>query len=183
MICGEGVGLRLVLEEDLVLLNRWQEAELADSMFYSLALLSETGLRSWFKTLLGDPNRMRFMVQRVEDGATIGILGLERIDYRNQTAELAGLVIDPAERRRGWGTKAIETLIRYGFNDLNFNRLFARIYRLNQAAHRVVEKAGFQNEGTLREAVFHNWSYEDVVYWSILREEWKHAHATSAAVR
>lgn len=182
MICGYGVGLRLVLEDDLRLLARWRDDELAGAMFYSPALVSEAALRNWFKALLGDPARMWFMVQRLEDATTIGIIGLERIDYRNQAAELAGLIIDPAERRHEWGTRAMRTLIRYSFDDLNLHRLYARIYSSNHAAQCVAEKAGLQSEGTARESAYRNWNFEDVIHMAILREEWKHESAGTATV-
>ena len=177
MICGDRVGLRLVMEDDLPLFARWRDDELVDSMFYSPAHVSEAKLHNWFKTLFGDPTRMRFMIQRLEDSATIGIVGLEHIDYRNQVAELAGLIIDLSERKQGWGTRALATLIRYGFDDLNLHRLYARIYSSNRAAQCVAEKAGLKSEGVARQSVYHNWDYEDVVHMAILREEWKHEPA------
>jgi RimJ/RimL family protein N-acetyltransferase len=183
MICGDRIGLRLVVEDDLRLLTRWREDEHVSSMFYSPALFSEEALRNWFKMLLSDSTRMRFMVQRLEDRATIGIVGLEHIDYRNQVAELAGLVIDPAERQQGWGAKALRTLIRYSFDDLNLHRLYARIYSSNDAAKCVAEKVGLRNEGTARQSVYHNWGYEDIIHMAILREEWNHESAETAAVR
>jgi RimJ/RimL family protein N-acetyltransferase len=183
MICNNGVGLRLVLEEDLPLLERWRDDPLTHSMFYSFALMSDSALRNWFRSLLSAPNRMRFMIQRLEDGATIGITGLEHIEYRNQEGELAGLVIDPAERGRGWATKAIGTLTQYAFEDLNLHRLFARIHHSNGGARRVAEKAGLISEGAMRQAVYHDGRYEDLIYMSILREERKHERSTTIAVQ
>jgi RimJ/RimL family protein N-acetyltransferase len=183
MICGDGVGLRLVLEDDLPLLARWRDDELVGSMFYSPALISEANLRNWFKAILSDPARMRFMIQRLEDAATIGIVGLEHVDYRNQVAELAGLIINPAERKQGWGARSLAILIRYSFDDLNLRRLYARIYASNRAAQCVAEKAGLKSEGVARQSVFHNWNYEDVIHMAILREELKHEPAATAAVR
>jgi RimJ/RimL family protein N-acetyltransferase len=183
MICDDGIGLRLVLADDLPLLECWRDDESARAMFYSLALTSETALHNWLKALLGDPTRMRFMIQRLKDSATIGIIGLEHIDYRNQVAELAGLIIAPSERKQGWGAKALGVLIRYGFDDLNLHRLYARLYDSNRAARCVAEKVGLQNEGVARQSVFYNWKYEDIVYMAILREEWKREPAAAAAVR
>jgi len=177
MICGDGVGLRLLLEDDLRLLSQWRDDEQTRAMFYSPAFISDTGLRHWFKALLGDPTRMWFMLQRLEDGATIGIVGLERIDYRNQIAELAGLIIAPTERKQGWGTKTLDVLIRYSFDDLNLHRLYARIYASNHAALCVAEKAGLKDEGVERQSTFHDWKYEDITHMAILREEWKHESA------
>ncbi len=183
MIASEGVGLRLVVEEDLSLIARWRDDEQMGSMFYSPSLVSEAHLGKWLREMLGDPARMRFMIQRLEDGVTIGIIGLEHIEYRNQVAELAGLIIDPAERGRGWGSKAVNTLIRYCFSDLNLHRLYARIFSSNLAAQCVAEKVGLQKEGVAHQAVYHNWNYEDIVHMAILREEWKYEPAGTAAVR
>ncbi len=174
MICGEGIGLRPVLEQDLSLIAHWQDKDLSSPMFYSLALVSETALRGWLKALLGDSTRIRFMVQVLETGVTLGMIGLEHIDYRNQAAELAGLFIDSSQGRRGWGTKATQSLIRYAFEDLNLHRLSARVHTSNRAAQRVAERAGLRCEGIAREAVFRNGAYDDVVFMSILREEQKH---------
>jgi len=183
MICGEGVGLRLVLEQDLELLARWRNDPLTSAMFHSPFMMSDAALIDWHRALLGNPDRMRFMIERLEDKVTIGIIGLEHINYRNQEAELAGLVIDLAERGQGWGAKAIGTMVRYAFEDLNLHRLYARIYGSNRAARRVAEKAGLIYEGQLRQSVYHNWGYEDIIYMSILREEWKHERATATAVQ
>ena len=182
MIRGDGIGLRLVLADDLPLIESWRDDESAGAMFYSLALTSETALRNWLVALLGDPTRMRFMIQRLKDGATIGIIGLEHIDYRNQVAELAGLVIAPSERKQGWGAKALDVLLHYSFDDLNLHRLYARIYASNRAGQCVAENAGLQSEGVARQAVFYNWNYEDVVYMAILREEWNNEPAATATV-
>lgn len=183
MICSGGVGLRPVLEQDLQSLTRWRDNEFACPLYYSLALMSEWALRNWLRALLGDSSRMRFMVQVLDGQATVGIVGLEHIDYRNQSAELAGLIIDPEQRGRGLGTSAVGILLQYAFNDLNLHRVFARIHASNGPAQRVVAKAGLQSEGTARQCDFHNGAYVDVIYMSILREEWKHEHAVDLAVR
>ncbi len=171
MICGQEVGLRPFLESDLDCVAQWRNDPATRAMFYSPFLLSETALRNWNRALLSDSARLRFIVQRLADDKPIGIVGLEHIQYRNQEAELAGLIMDPAETGQGLGSKSIALLTRYAFEDLNLHRLFARIYASNVAARRVAEKAGLKHEGTARQAVFHDWHFEDVIYMSILREE------------
>ncbi len=179
MICGEGVGLRLVVAEDLPLLQKWGQDPTTQLMFYSPFFMSSTALQAWYRALVQDPNRLRFIVERIADRTSIGMIGLEHIQYRSQEAELAGLVIDAAERRWGWGGKALKTLVHYAFEDLNLNRLFTRIYASNLAGLRVAEKAGLVREGAMREAIYHNWGFEDLVYMSILREEWNHGELGS----
>lgn len=180
MIQGEGIGLRPFLETDLELVGRWSSDPATEAMYYSPFLSSETVLRNWYRVLLNDSGRMRFMVQRLSDGKPIGIIGLERIQYRNQEAEVGGLIIDRAEWGQGWAGRAVSVLTTYAFEDLNMHRLFVRIYASNRAARRVAEKAGFKHEGVARQAVFHDWHHEDIVYMSILREEWPDGSSPAA---
>jgi RimJ/RimL family protein N-acetyltransferase len=43
----------------------------------------------------------------------------------------------------------------------------------NKASQRVLEKASFQREGTIRKALFNRGELRDYCLYSILREEWK----------
>jgi len=43
----------------------------------------------------------------------------------------------------------------------------------NRASQRVLEKAGFQREGTMRRSVFNRGQLRDYCIYGILREEWK----------
>jgi RimJ/RimL family protein N-acetyltransferase len=174
VILGDGVGLRPIEEKDLAFLKRCFNDPFTEPMFYSQFLMSDGALLDWHHALLSSSSRMRFIIQRLDDGAAVGLIGLEHIDYRNQEAELAGLIIDPTERRCGWGKKATNALISYAFKDLHMHRLFARIYASNTAARRLTEKVGLKFEGAMRQALYHNWGFEDLVYVSILRGEWQH---------
>jgi RimJ/RimL family protein N-acetyltransferase len=56
---------------------------------------------------------------------------------------------------------------------LNLNRACLRVYAENLRAKRAYEKAGFVEEGRLREAVYKHGKYDDVIMMSILHSEWK----------
>jgi RimJ/RimL family protein N-acetyltransferase len=66
----------------------------------------------------------------------------------------------------------VQTLLGYGFETLNLNRIWLRVYEYNRRAQRVYEKAGLKREGTWREAHFLQGRYWDVHLYSILRREW-----------
>ncbi|MCJ7435442.1 MAG: GNAT family N-acetyltransferase, partial [Anaerolineales bacterium] len=73
---------------------------------------------------------------------------------------------------QGLGTEAMTLLLRIGFETLNLNRIFLRVYADNSRAVRSYEKAGFILEGTLRQAVYKKGRYEDLHIMSVLRSEW-----------
>jgi RimJ/RimL family protein N-acetyltransferase len=52
-------------------------------------------------------------------------------------------------------------------------RIQAHTDTRNVASQRVLEKAGFKKEGTLRKNLFTRGQWTDTLLYSILREEWK----------
>jgi RimJ/RimL family protein N-acetyltransferase len=63
--------------------------------------------------------------------------------------------------------------VRFGFEELNLARLQAWVFAINEPSVRVLEKAGFAYEGTLREKVdFGTRRVDDHVY-GLLRREWR----------
>jgi len=55
---------------------------------------------------------------------------------------------------------------------LNLDRVFLRVYADNPRAIRAYRKAGFVEEGRMREAVFKHGKYVDVILMSVLRADW-----------
>src|SRR5262249_23759045 len=80
---------------------------------------------------------------------------------------------DKAYWNRGYGTEALRLLLRHGFHTLNLNRVALRVYGNNARAIHAYEKAGFAHEGQLRQAIYKEGAYRDVLLMSVLREEWK----------
>jgi RimJ/RimL family protein N-acetyltransferase len=63
-------------------------------------------------------------------------------------------------------------LLQHGFDTLNLNRVYLRVYANNVRATRCYEKAGFVLEGRMRKAHYQNGEYFDILLMSILRSEW-----------
>ena len=63
-------------------------------------------------------------------------------------------------------------MIRYGFTELNLNRIQTQDMEDNIGGWRADEKAGFTYEGTLREAILRFGKYNNVKVYSLLRSEY-----------
>jgi len=72
---------------------------------------------------------------------------------------------------QGLGSEALKLILRYGFDERGLNRIYAHINADNAASLRLHEKCGYQREGVLRQAIFKNGRFKDVVVMSILKEE------------
>ena len=72
-------------------------------------------------------------------------------------------------------SEVVPVVVRYGFEGLGLNRLYAYHMLRNPASGRVLEKNGFKQEGLLRQRVRKWGQFEDVALWAILRPEWQDA--------
>ena len=112
-----------------------------------------------------------FAITLKASGQLIGSIELRDIDREHLQAELS-LWVTPPQWGRGYATEAAGSVLPYGFQQLGLNRIYAYHLTRNAASGRVLEKAGFQREGLLRQRV-RKWDvFEDVVALALLREQW-----------
>lgn len=104
------------------------------------------------------------------DGEAVGTILLADIDTQADTAEV-GYVVAPGERGEGYATEAVELCLRHAFDDRGLHRVWAQVNSGNEASQRVLEKAGFRQEGTLREHEYANGRRVDVHYYGLLSSE------------
>jgi len=107
----------------------------------------------------------------IDDGRLVGGIGL-RVQREFERAE-AGYWLGVPYWGRGYVSEALGAIIRYGFDDLKLNRIYAGYFSRNAASGRVMEKNGMKREGVLRQHVRKWDEYVDLVYYGILREEWE----------
>ena len=111
-----------------------------------------------------------FIIQK-KDGKRIGITW----HMLNQPYRLIEIVcfLVPSERGKGYGTEVAQLMIDYLFLSKDIVRIQAIVNVSNKASQRVLEKAGFMMEGTVRKNLFVRGAWADYYLLSILREEWK----------
>ena len=100
------------------------------------------------------------------EGKVIGSIGV----FRQGTAEL-GYYIAEAYWGKGMMTKAVRQICRYVFDNSDILRIYAEPFAFNAASCRVLEKAGFQYEGTLRSNAVKNGNVIDMKMYSLLKSE------------
>ncbi len=98
-----------------------------------------------------------------------GVIGivLQKDVYR-KSAEIGYWIGEPFWGK-GIATKAVSLAANYAFDSLQLNRLFAGIFRGNEASKKVLEKCGFQPEGIGRKAVFKNNKFLDELRYGKLK--------------
>jgi RimJ/RimL family protein N-acetyltransferase len=74
---------------------------------------------------------------------------------------------------KGYGTDAMNVLLRFSFRELNLHRVGLLTFSINPRAIRSYEKAGFVHEGKVRGAMRRYGKRCDFVVMGILRAEWE----------
>ena len=107
----------------------------------------------------------------VVDGEAAGSIGLFLgHDVYRRSAELGYWLAEPLWGR-GIMTAAVTAMCREGFAAWDIVRIHAEPFARNAASRRVLEKAGFSLEGTLRRSVYKNGEMLDSCIYALLREE------------
>jgi RimJ/RimL family protein N-acetyltransferase len=103
-----------------------------------------------------------FSIVTVEAGELAGEALLWGIDLHNRLAHV-GLALLPGFRGRGWSVETLRLLCRYGFAVRGLNRLQLETDSDNLAMRRAAARAGFHQEGILRQATWNPGAFGDSV--------------------
>ncbi len=105
------------------------------------------------------------------DNKAVGSIGVFRQgNIHRQTAEL-GYYIAEEYWGKGIMTEAVRQTCEYVFDKSDIIRIYAEPFAYNTASCRVLEKAGFQYEGTLRNNAVKNGKVIDMKMYSLLKAE------------
>ena len=101
------------------------------------------------------------------DGSFCGAAGVHpQEDIMRKNAELGYWIAEPYWGK-GIATAAVLEIVEYGFQKFDVNRIFARPYGPNIGSRKVLEKAGFTLEATLKKTIYKNDELLDELIYAI----------------
>ena len=173
MIKGKKIILQQPTREDMPQLLEWRNRP-EHRLYYRE--YRESNLEeqiSWYENImLKDPTWHHFIASPIENPhKKIGVAFLNHIHPVYQTAEFGITIGDLDYRGDGYGRDMLITLIQYGFEELNLNKIWCEVYSNNDSIH-LYRKIGFKDEGTLRQQVFKNGEYLDSHLLGLLKPEY-----------
>ena len=112
----------------------------------------------------------QFAVETLDGGRLIGKCGFTKVNWKNRLGEMAILIGEKEMQGKGYGADAVETLCRFGFREMNLHKIKAVVFDFNRAALRCYEKCGFVREGVLKQEIYRDGAYHDVILLALFRD-------------
>lgn len=126
--------------------------------------------QEFIKGMLAVDENETFAFAIVYDQKVVGSIGVFRqSNIHNRTAEL-GYYIAEEYWGKGIMTDAVKQVCNHVFSNSDMIRIYAEPFAHNVASCRVLEKAGFQYEGTLRCNAVKNGKVIDMKMYAKIRE-------------
>jgi diamine N-acetyltransferase len=152
----DSVWLRAVEPEDLELLYKWENEEanwkhsntLVPYSRYTLKRYIANSHKSLFET-----SQLRLMIDVTSEKRTIGTIDLFDFDHFHMRAGVGILIADPRDRKKGYGSAALECIIRYVFEILSLHQLWCNILEGNEESMSLFLHHGFVRSAEKKEWV------------------------------
>lgn len=175
MINGETIRLRAIERDDLPLLHTFNndlEVELAGGgdppMPQSLSRLEAEFDQ---QAANGGRDGKSFAIDAQD--TFIGICALFNEDNLAHTTELGITIGNKSYWGKGFGREALSLLVDYGFRYHNYHKIWLQVHSDNERAIKAYRNVGFIEEGRLRQHVYSNGRYVDLIHMGILRADWQ----------
>jgi RimJ/RimL family protein N-acetyltransferase len=138
-------------------------------------LFSEKKLKEWMEKDLEkeDENSFAFSIRLKDADKIIGFVALFNLNWNHGDSLVAIAIGERDYWGKGYGTDAMNEMLRYAFTELNLRRISLIVFAYNPRAQRSYEKCGFVREGIIRGAMLRDGSRWDWHIMGVLREEWQ----------
>jgi len=117
--------------------------------------------------------KQEFAIILKEEDRIIGATSISQISEVDNKVEIGLTWISEKYQGKGINQKVKGILLTFLFEELKINKVECRTRGDNLKSQRALNKIGATKEGVLRELIFRNGKYIDVVYFGILASEWK----------
>jgi RimJ/RimL family protein N-acetyltransferase len=109
-----------------------------------------------------------FVIRSLRPARAIGFVLFKNLNPAFRAAELGVRVGAEQDRGKGFGSAAIALALDYAWNSLNLRRVSLTVFAGNDRAVAAYRRAGFREEGLMRQAAFCGGDWHDVVMMAAL---------------
>lgn len=169
----KNIYLRLMTGEDTDNIIKWRNTDFVRCNFIYREPFTRQGHEAWTRDMINTGKAIQFIICEKKTDRPLGSVYLRDINRLHNKAEYGIFIGEEDALCKGYGTQAARLMLTYAFEELALHKVMLRVLAENVRARRSYEKAGFVQEACLKEEVFLEGSYRDVILMAILKEEWR----------
>ncbi len=106
---------------------------------------------------------INFAICLADTSEHIGNLYMRDIDFVNRNCSVGAFIASPKNRGKGYVQEALDQLVEYAYETLGLKRVYMHTFADNERAVKLLRKCGFTIEGKMRQHVFKNGRFKDVL--------------------
>jgi UDP-4-amino-4,6-dideoxy-N-acetyl-beta-L-altrosamine N-acetyltransferase len=166
------IRLKRVTQDDLERIMYWRMKPSVTKYMNTDPILDMEKQKEWYSKI-SRSDEMYYWIIWV-DGVPIGLIGIIDIDRANRRCSWIWYIGEDEYRGKGIAKKIQLNLYDYVFETLGLNRLFSHILSYNEHEINNVHLAcGYEVEGIMKQHVYKNGQYLDVVIMGITADRWR----------
>ncbi len=155
---GKQIFLRAIEPEDLEFIHDIENDEQIWYLSQTKVPYSKYVIKQYLKSAQSDlfeTKQLRLVISNFKL-ESIGLIDLFDFDFFNKRAGLGILIKEPKDRKKGFGTEALELLINYCFLHLQLHQIYCNVSEDNYASLKLFLNAGFKKVGLKQDWTFKN---------------------------
>ena len=172
---GKRVYTRALRFGDVPLLTAWAadsrlEEMVGSEFFHDFAHVHRRA-PSFLDAVRRDRTQVNMIIATRDADRPVGLVRLFNVHRRHGYAFLETIVAEARALRRGYGIEASKLIAYWAIDVLKLRRLEAKVYPWNRLSVNTMKRRGWKLEGVLRQAVYHDGDYRDLLVFGILAHE------------
>lgn len=172
IVHGKRVNFCKITKNDLATLQKWRNSSEIWSYSTQYVLLNMINQQQWYEQIMQkNSDRVMFMVT-TKAGKPIGVCGLIHINLKDKIASVAIIIGEKKYQSKGFGTEILQMLLDYGFNQIRIHKIESEVFAYNQASAKLFKKMNFKEEVILRDSLWRNGKWWNILILSILQNEY-----------
>ena len=116
-------------------------------------------------------------IQLKNDSRIIGTAGFVDWDKEKKEAEI-GYALSQKHWNKGFITEAVKEIIKFGFENMDLEKITSRCKPENTGSYKILEKCGFDYDGTVKKQFFMKGSLHDMRMYSFSNENYFNFYKT-----
>lgn len=168
---GKQIYLRPITMEDTERIISWRNEERVRRNFIYQKLFTRESHENWMRTKVAAGEVVQFIICEKEGDRPVGSVYFRDIDKEHKKAEYGIFIGEADAMGKGIGSETALLAVEYARTKLRLHKMILRVFADNVAAVKSYRKAGFVQEGRLRDEFFQHGRYRDMLLMAVIFPE------------